>query len=610
MPLLLSLLAAAAIAAAAAPLPAAAIHSMSVVQPGEFTSRLSYASNLPYLPWWPDPGGFLDGLPSYPQLDALACAPDYLARCPGGVQLSPPGSEAAHCVPYAAAPFVLAAGYSPPLPPASRGAPLDLPAVPGSPAVLARLFSEAGGMEAVVGPLRPTADAISAAGVWDFKTRQKLGDAAVVTSPPALHAAFSILHEGMRGEHAERLRYGAYYPSSMDETNLLAFVTVPRMYFGLGFDPDPETRHAAAARLASYLNTHGPGSANVSLSSAMWVDDGFTLDAHFADAARRPHGASLAVVEYGNRGAVQDEIDAWAEGRAAAAAGRAAPPDGPAAAPRWEMTGIGAAYRTWAAPPDGPAAAPRLPPGDAPPLVPLRDPYASPASSTAPVASSTASVAAFDARWEVPFGHGGQGPQHGTMHASGLFGYAHSHATQVVRLPYEGGRFSMIVMLPDDRGWASHREYPVYPGQIEQWLGEMEPTHLEVVMPEFGVEYAVQGTTWLGPLRFMPGGVPDGFQCIGHPSANFQDRYDRGLVSVDAVGTRAAHAVQAALVYGPGVWGGAGAEPPPLRGTQPAWAEPDLPRFSVDRPFMFAIYDEPAGMILFLGQVPADVFRP
>lgn len=285
LPPLLPLLAAAAIVAAAAPHTAAAIHSTSVVQ-----------SDLPYLPWWPDPGGFLDGLPAYPQLDALACAPDYLARCPGGVPLSPPGSGAAHCVPYAAAPFVLAVGYSPPLPPAPRGAPLDLAAVPASPAVLARLFSEAGGMEAVAGPLRPTADAISAAGVWDLKTRQKLGDAAVVTSPPALHAAFSILHEGMRGERAERFRHGAFYPF-MDEADSVAGSVLPRMYLGLGFDPDPERRHAAAARLASYLNTHGPGSANVSLSSAMWVDDGFTLDAHFADAARRPHGASLAVVE-------------------------------------------------------------------------------------------------------------------------------------------------------------------------------------------------------------------------------------------------------------------------------------------------------------------------
>ena len=587
-------------AASSALEPATAIHTMSMFLPEGALPDRPHLPVLPYLPWWPDPGRFLDDVPAHPTGGSLACELDYLSKCPGGIPLAPPGSDAALCVPAAAAPFLRDAGYASPLPPAPRAAPLDMPAAPRSLPTLAALFSEAGGMKAVAGPLRDTAAAINAAGIWDFKSRQLYNGAAVL-SPPALHTTFSILHEGMRGELARTLSHGrihslmddhGLHQLTIDDHTFIAAYQVTHMRFGFGLDPDPEARHDAAARLAAYLNTDILNSANVSLSPALWIDDGFEVGTHFANAARRVHGAPLATVDYGQGPAVLDGIDAWLEERAGA-------------------TTVGSV--PWGALP-----APSLPPGDAARLAMLRN------ENNREFDVSIATVAAFDARWEIPFrqgvpgagphARGGQEPQHNTMHTSGTFGYAHSHATQVVRLPYEGGRFSMIVILPDDRGWASHREYPVYPGQIEQWLDEMEPTYLEIEMPEIEVADEWLGHKGPGLLDsvdiFL---LPDGLRCLGHPPLGLYAKFDRGLVSVDAAGTRAAHATQVVLAHepwgGPWAWGGPGITPHGLQGVQPAWSEPDLPHFTVDRPFMLAIYDEPARMILFIGHVPTGAYR-
>ena len=176
------------------------------------------------------------------------------------------------------------------------------------------------------------------------------------------------------------------------------------------------------------------------------------------------------------------------------------------------------------------------------------------------------------------------------MKVHGMFDYAHSDGAQVVRLPYKGDRISMLVVLPDGTEGIKRLDDTVSADRIARWMDLLTNQEVTVSLPKFETKtkYALSG--YLAAM-----GMPDVFSkeradLLGiapivsseqnpYVSEALHDAY----VKVNEEGTEAA-AVTSIMIFSESI------PPPP-------------PHFNADHPFMFIIYDEESGAILFMGRV-------
>jgi serpin B len=170
------------------------------------------------------------------------------------------------------------------------------------------------------------------------------------------------------------------------------------------------------------------------------------------------------------------------------------------------------------------------------------------------------------------------------MHQSGRFAHGREGGLQILDLPYEGGRFSMTILLPDGPGGMEALESSLTPESLERWLGLLRPGPVRVTIPRFRLETRFD----LGPaLRAL--GMTDAFDGRRADFSGINGRRDLFLslvahgafVEVDEQGAEAAGASAVVLSKG-----GHGATD-----------------FTADRPFLFLIRDRETGSILFLGRV-------
>jgi len=172
------------------------------------------------------------------------------------------------------------------------------------------------------------------------------------------------------------------------------------------------------------------------------------------------------------------------------------------------------------------------------------------------------------------------------MHGSFQRQYAEGSGFAIAELPYLSPNVRMLIVLPDEGSFAT-----IEAGLDADWLREarqsLSPHMVELTMPQF--QFASQFE------------LKDALTTLGMGIA-FSDRADfsrmlaapaqigavthEAFVQVDEEGTEAA-AATAVVVMTPV---SAPAVPPPAE-------------LVLDRPFIFAIYDEPTGQILFLGRV-------
>ncbi|KAF9813928.1 hypothetical protein SFRURICE_008083 [Spodoptera frugiperda] len=176
------------------------------------------------------------------------------------------------------------------------------------------------------------------------------------------------------------------------------------------------------------------------------------------------------------------------------------------------------------------------------------------------------------------------------MNLEAELNYAHvdelrAHALE---LPYQNKRYSMMILMPQDRdaGLALIRDLP-YIGLLEIF-NMLQPTHVALTMPKFTVEY---GADMVAPLKNM------GISTLFSPAANLSGIIDgaeahlntifhKVYMSVDEKGTIAAAATADMLV-------------PLINNFVP---------LRVDRPFIFFIWDNEKGVVLFEGKIeePTD----
>lgn len=164
------------------------------------------------------------------------------------------------------------------------------------------------------------------------------------------------------------------------------------------------------------------------------------------------------------------------------------------------------------------------------------------------------------------------------------FNYAETSDLKILEMPYEGGKLSMLVLLP--KGDLSLLEPSLSLDKINDWKSKLREQRVDVLMPKFTLDtkYPMNGT-----LAQM--GMPTAFDedradfsgMTGAKSLYISAVIHQAFVDVNEEGTEAA-AATAVVMSGKSV-------PPPV------------PIFRADHPFIFVIQDKANGNILFIGRV-------
>ena len=203
----------------------------------------------------------------------------------------------------------------------------------------------------------------------------------------------------------------------------------------------------------------------------------------------------------------------------------------------------------------------------------------------------------FKSAWQTPFDehatrdapfHLGDGEvvDVPTMQQTSYFRHARADGLDIVKIPYEEGQASMVLLIPrEESGWAAAEEALDF-----EWLGTLlealENRFVALALPRFRCESRFVLNDVLGamgmelPFRW-PGADFTGISPTGELFLGFV--IHQAFVDVHEKGTEAAAATAVGLR--------AGSVPP----------EPIQVR--ADRPFLFLIRDEKTGSILFLGRV-------
>ena len=165
-----------------------------------------------------------------------------------------------------------------------------------------------------------------------------------------------------------------------------------------------------------------------------------------------------------------------------------------------------------------------------------------------------------------------------------IFNYTQTETMQLLKMPYEGDRLSMLLLLPNEKNGLPELEESLSFENLKQWNEQLMPNEIRVFMPKFTLEteYDLKD-----PLSDM------GIKAAFDPNAaDFQgiagDLYiafatHKAFVDVNEEGTEAA----AATAIGVGTTS----------------VKPPIPVFKADHPFMFLIQDDSSGNILFIGRV-------
>jgi len=166
-----------------------------------------------------------------------------------------------------------------------------------------------------------------------------------------------------------------------------------------------------------------------------------------------------------------------------------------------------------------------------------------------------------------------------------ILNFTQTENMQVLRMPYEGDRLSMLVLLPNDKDGLSELEESLTVENLKQWNDQLNPGQIHVYMPKFKLE-----TTYdlVGPLSAMGmptpffEGVAD-FGGITSIHLFISQAIHKAFVDVNEEGTEAAAATVIMMMT--------------------TSEKPPTPIFRADHPFVFLIQDDSTGNILFIGRM-------
>jgi serpin B len=206
----------------------------------------------------------------------------------------------------------------------------------------------------------------------------------------------------------------------------------------------------------------------------------------------------------------------------------------------------------------------------------------------------------FKARWQATFDadatrdaafHLADGEaQVPTIHLRADFALATRPGYQAIRLPYEGGRVSMVIVVPDPGNTATAQRLD--DGEMKSLLAALRtpPRHVELALPRYHATFKsslVGIFKSMGMRRAFDFKTADFSGMTGKAQAELPligQIMHAAVIDVAEEGTEAAAATAATMVA-------------------KAIRSPPAQMFRVDRPFLFAIVDETTGAVLFEGRI-------
>ena len=164
--------------------------------------------------------------------------------------------------------------------------------------------------------------------------------------------------------------------------------------------------------------------------------------------------------------------------------------------------------------------------------------------------------------------------------------YGKGEGYQVVALPYEGGKLSMLILVPDE-GKFSDVEQGLDAARLDAVLKEMHPAQVTLGLPQFTMESQFELGKVLASMGMKDAFAPDAADFSGMDGSRtlyISEVVHKSFVKVDEAGTEAAAATAVMM-----------------RATSAMVDEPV--NLTIDRPFIFLIRDEPTNTLLFAGRV-------
>ncbi len=379
----------------------------------------------------------------------------------------------------------------------------------------------------VESPVIPTyiADTNNAFAIDFYKTvssSKNQTDKNLFFSPASMYVAFSVLYEGADGNTAVQLQDV------------------------FGFEPDAAARYNATAHAMASLNRDDPY-ATLAIANALWLSDRIPVYESYQDIARQIYFAGIETVNFDKDGVKETvaKINGWASNNTN---------------------------------------------GKIKEVISERD-----------VDNNTVMVINnaiyFKGTWVTQFQaddtvesdfwkNGTESVDADFMNIQETFDYAHSNGAHVLKMPYEGDRLSMLVILPEGRDAIGALEESISADMIQQWRQELRPSEIVLYIPKFNMttHYDLKG-----PLQAL--GITDVFSKSADlggitdvpPNVWVTKATQDAFVNVNEEGTEAA-AVTTIVV-------GGDSGPPPT------------PYFIADHPFLFIIQDDESGAILFMGKL-------
>lgn len=315
-----------------------------------------------------------------------------------------------------------------------------------------------------------------------------------------------------------------------------------------GFGPDT---HAAVAGL---LQAYGAASSPLSLANRLYVEETYDVDSDFDELLRARYAAPLEPVDFRRApGVARRGINDWVASQTRGRILDLLPPPAVHAGTRLILVNAAHFFGRWATPFDS--------------------------SLTVERGFSVAE----GRTTEVPMMVQNAGLRHADI-----------DGVQLVELPYEDGRFSMVIVVPKARFGLRDIEMRLSPAQWMQWVAALSTGPTSLMLPRFEVRLSpsislVNTLKELGVEAAFDERAAD-FEGIAPrlPGAGLfvSDVLHQAFVHVDEAGTEAAAATAVVLDDG------AGAPPPTFV-------------VRADQPFLFFVRDVRSGLILFSGRVVA-----
>ena len=162
--------------------------------------------------------------------------------------------------------------------------------------------------------------------------------------------------------------------------------------------------------------------------------------------------------------------------------------------------------------------------------------------------------------------------------------YYNSKELQVLELPYDGDRLSLVIFLPAKKGQLAEFEKGLTASKVEATLSRLAPLRGNVALPRFKIDF---WRSLVDDLKALGMSLPcasdaDFSGMVSDKSFHISRVIHQAMISVDEEGTEAAAAT--AVIS--------------------AQSESRRPfSFRADHPFLFLLRDKQTQTILFLGRV-------